>query len=314
MNAPASPPIAARPAPSRSAAWWKLQHRLAPYLFVSPFVLLFLTFQLYPLLRSVALSFHKTAGTRRQVWVGLANYEFLLRDNFFWFAVVNTVSYAAAFLVIQLPLSLGLAVLLNSPRVWARGLFRLAFFSTHLVGAAFVGILFAQLLNARYGLLNVALSTLLQRPVTVDWLGRPETAMFSVLMAGLWLSVGYGMVYFLAALQAVDRELYEAAAVDGAGRWARLWHVTLPGVRHVTWFLALFGLIGAMQMFELPYVLFGQGSGPANSGLTIVMYLYIHGFQAGDLGYAAAIGWILVVLIAGLALAQIRVARRRESA
>lgn len=319
MIVPVKTPRERRPTPTtgallHSAAWWRLQHRLAPYLFVLPFVLLFLVFQLWPLVRSVALSFHKTAGTRRQVWVGLANYEFLLRDQFFWFAVLNTVAYATAFLAIQLPLSFGLAVLLNSPRVRARGLFRLAFFSTHLVGAAFVGILFAQLLNARYGLLNVALGAILQRPVRIDWLGQPETAMLSVLLAGLWLSVGYGMVYFLAALQAVDRELYEAAAVDGAGRMARLWHVTLPGVRHVTWFLALFGLIGAMQMFELPYVLFGQGSGPANSGLTIVMYLYIHGFQAGDLGYAAAIGWMLVLLIAGLALAQLRLARRREGA
>ncbi|MCS7034216.1 MAG: sugar ABC transporter permease [Phycisphaerae bacterium] len=292
---------------------WQLQQRLAPYLFVSPFVLLFAAFLLWPLLRSLLLSLHKTVGSERQIFAGLDNYAFLLRDRFFWFAVVNTVGYALAFLLIQIPAALLLAVLLNSRRIRGRSLFRLAFFSTHLVGGAFVGIIFAQILNVRHGLLNTALSALLGRPVEIAWLSEPRLAMPSVLLAALWLSIGHGMVYFLAALQAVDRELYEAAAVDGAGRWGQFWNITLPGVWHVVTFLTLFGLIGAMQLFELPYILFGQSAGPGNAALTIVMYLYVYGIQSGDLGYAAAIGWMLVLLISGLAVAQWRIVRRREA-
>jgi ABC-type sugar transport system permease subunit len=294
------------------ANWWRLQHKLAPYLFVSPFVLLFVAFLLLPLMRSITLSFQRGGGSQRAEFVGVENYAFLLRDRYFWFAVANTVGYAIAFLSIQIPAALGLAVLLNSKCVHGRALFRLAFFATHLVGAAFVGIVFAQLLNPRYGLFNQLIGLIVPGEVTIDWLGRPRTAMLSVLFAGLWLSIGYGMVYFLAALQAVDREIYEAAAVDGAGRWSRFWHITLPGVRHVTAFLSLFGLIGAMQMFELPYVLFGQSAGPANSAITIVMYLYLYGFQAGDLGYASAVGWVLVGLILGLIVLQWLAFRRQE--
>jgi len=289
--------------------FWRLQHRLAPYLFISPFIILFCAFLLWPLARSLVLSCYKSAGPHRKYFVGLENYAFLLQDRFFWLAVGNTVGYALVFLAIQIPAALLLAVLLNSRRIVLRPIWRLAFFSTHLVGGAFVGILFIQILNPRYGLLNQSLSLLLRRPVEIQWLQEPKLAMVSVLLAGLWLYVGHAMVYYLAALQAVDRDLYEAAAVDGAGRVARFWHITLPGVRHVTAFLTLFGLIGTLQMFELPYLLHGQSAGPANSAMTIVTFLYIAGFQAGDLGLASAVGWILVLLTAGLALLHLRTAQ-----
>jgi ABC-type sugar transport system permease subunit len=122
------------------------------------------------------------------------------------------------------------------------------------------------------------------------------------------------MIYFLAALQSVDRELYEAAEVDGAGAWSKFWHVTLPGIRPVLTFMVLVGTIGAFQLFELPYVLF-QGPGPNNRGLTIVMYLFQYGFEFGDIGYASAVGWVLVLLIFALSLAQLITSRAgREEA
>jgi ABC-type sugar transport system permease subunit len=127
----------------------------------------------------------------------------------------------------------------------------------------------------------------------------------AILLAALYLSVGYGMIYFLAALQSVDRELYEAAEVDGAGRVQKFWHITLPGIKPVLLFLIMVGMIGALQLFELPYVLFG-GPGPNNRGLTIVMYLFGHGFEQGNLGYASAVGWALVALVATLSVIQLR--------
>src|SRR5262249_46013366 len=135
----------------------------------------------------------------------------------------------------------------------------------------------------RHGLVNRAIGALLPWVGTeIPWTAKPLLAMPAIVMAALWLSVGYGMIYLLAALQAVDRELYEAAQVDGAGRWARFHHVTLPSIAPVLRFLILVGVIGAFQLFELPYVLFGQSAGPAGFGITIVMYLFVTGFRVGD--------------------------------
>ena len=305
---------AALPTPTRSDVrqrqrWhlWSLQQRLAPHLFVAPFVVLFAVFIFWPLVRSLVLSTYQTIGSRREVFAGLRNYRFVLNDHYFWLAVANTVTYTVAFLCLQIPLSLGLALLLNSKRVLFRGAFRFAFFSTHLVGHVFVAVLFAQLLSPRSGLINLSIGKLIGRPVEISWLGNPNLALPSVLIASLWLSVGFGMIYFLAALQAVDPELYEAAEVDGASPWARFWHVTLPGIRPVMIFMVLVGTIGAFQLFELPWVLFQQSAGPDNRGLTIVMYLFQMGFQVNDLGLASAVGWLLVALILTVALAQLRV-------
>ena len=132
----------------------------------------------------------------------------------------------------------------------------------------------------------------------------------AVVLAALWISAGYAMVYFLAALQAVDRELYEAAEVDGAGKIAQFWHVTLPGIWPVLVFLILVGTIGAYQLFELPYVLFFNVW--TNFSVTIVIYLFQMGFESGDIGYASAIGWLLVVIIAIISLIQLRLTWSRE--
>jgi ABC-type sugar transport system permease subunit len=295
------------PVSAARGRWWAAQHRAAPYLFVSPFVILFLVFLVWPLARSLVLSTHKTVGPRHEVFAGLDNYRFILRDRYFWLAVTNTVAYTAAFLAIQIPLSLGLALLLNSPRVRGRAALRFAFFSTHLVGQVFVAVLFAQLLSPRRGLLNLALGALSGRPVEINWLGNPDLVLPSVLIAGVWLSVGFGMIYFLAALQAVDHALYEAAEVDGAGRWSQFWHVTLPGIRPVLVFMILVGTIGAFQLFELPWVMFNQSPGPDSRALTVVMYLFQAGFQLNDLGLASAVGWLLVAMILMVALAQVRI-------
>jgi ABC-type sugar transport system permease subunit len=291
--------------------WWKFQSRAAPYLFVSPFLIIFIVFLLYPLTRSFYLSFHRTFGPGHIAYVGLANYRFLLtHDLVFGLAVLNTALYTIAFLVIQIPLSLVVAILLNNPRIHLKSFFRFCFFSSYLVGQVFVGVIFFQFFSPA-GMVNHTLGAILRRPVTIPWLTSPTMVLPSILIAGLWLATGYGMVYFLAALQAVDRELYEAAHVDGAGPLGRFFHVTLPGIRHVLIFMILIGAIGGFQLFELPFVLL-QGPGPGARGMTIVMYLFIMGFNAGDLGYASAIGWILVAILLVLILARYRFFRFRE--
>jgi ABC-type sugar transport system permease subunit len=155
---------------------------------------------------------------------------------------------------------------------------------------------------------NHAVGAAINRPVNIPWLTSPYLAMPTVLIAGLWLSIGYGMIYFLAGLQAVDPELYEAAAIDGAHHWQSFVHVTLPGIRPIIAYVALVGAIGGFQLFELPYVLL-QGPGPGGSGLTIVMYLFSVGFGTGDLGYASAIGWTLVLILLAVSFSQVRLLR-----
>jgi ABC-type sugar transport system permease subunit len=301
-------PVRTFEAPRRQ--WlWRVQHRYAPYLFVAPFVVLFCVFLLYPLISSISLSLHKAAGPANIRWVGLNNYRFLFADSYFWIAVGNTMAYAAVFLPLQIAMSLGLALLLNSRIVRLRNYFRFAFFAPVLVGQVFVAVIFSLLLAQRHGLVNRFIGALMPWVGSeTNWIGHPTYARPAVVIASLWLTVGYGMVYFLAALQAVDRDLYEAAEVDGAGRWSQFWHVTLPGIRPVLMFMVLVGTIGALQLFELPYVLF-QGAGPNQSGLTVVMYLFMQGFDVGDIGYASAVGWMLVVMIFVLSLLQLKVMR-----
>ena len=286
--------------------YWRWQARRAPYLFMLPFGILFCVFMLYPLVWSVWLSLQKNAGPLASRFVGLANYRFLFTDRMFWLACMNTAVYAVLFLGLELPISLALACLLNSRRVRGRYVLRFAFFSTYLVGQVFLAVMAHVLLAPRHGLVNVVLGHLLPRVgPEINWSEKPLLAMPAIVLSSLWVSVGFAMIYWLAALQGVDRELYEAAEVDGAGPWTRFWHVTLPGIRPVAIFLLLVGTIAALSLFDLPFVFF-QGPGPGFAGMTIVMYLYEQGFVAGDIGYAAAVGWVLVFLILAITLVQIR--------
>jgi len=293
---------------SLSQHLWSAQHRFAPYLFLLPFIILFGVFFLYPLLRSVTMSLQISSGPALTRYVGLSHYRFLLRDWLFWLAVGNTILYAIAFLSLQIPLSLGLAMLLNSPFIRFRQCFRFAFFSSNLVGQVFVAMIFSLLLSPRQGLINRVFGWVLPGGVETNWRGDPHYAMAALVIATLWLSIGYAMIIFLAALQAVDPEQYEAAEVDGAGIWSRFRHVTLPGIRPVAIFLILVGTIAALSLFELPFVFF-QGPGPRFAGFTIVEYLYAQGFEAGDLGMASAVAWVLIILIFLVTLIQIKLTR-----
>lgn len=294
------------PQPSSAAAqrWWALQAKYSPYLFVAPFVILFAVFLIYPLVRSLVLSFHQTAGSMTR-FVGTRNYAFLPNDQLFWIGVLNTIGYTAALLVCQIPLALLLAILLNSRRLRMRNLFRFAFFAPALMGQVFVAVIFTLLL-ANNGPVNNAIRLVIPG-AELNWITSPILARPAVVIAALWLGTGFGMIYLLAALQSVDKELYEAADVDGAGRWSQFRHVTLPGIKPVLTFLILTGTIGGLQMFELPYVLF-NGPGPGQAGLTIVGYLFAW-LELGEMGTSAAIGWVLAAAVITISLFQIRMMR-----
>lgn len=295
--------------------YFMVQRRAAPYVFVAPFVVLFLLFGLYPLIQSLILSFYITNGPKSREYVGLANFVFLFKDQDFLQAVKNTSIFAFFSVFLQLPLSLGLALLLNSRLVTHRNFFRFSFFSPHLFGQVFVAVLFTVIFAPKFGLLNVmlfnflessGLNNIVQFQIDTKWLQNAALVMPALVLTSLWMYVGFNMIYFLAALQAVDKTLYEAAMVDGANAWQQFVHVTVPGIKPVAVFVLVLSTIGSFQLFELPYVMLGNSAGPEGAGRTIVMHLYDQGFQTGDLGYASAIGWSLAIGVMFVAVIQIK--------
>jgi ABC-type sugar transport system permease subunit len=287
----------------------------APWFFLAPFALLFLLFVAWPLIRSLSLSLEQTYGPSTSKFVGLRNFSYLFQDPHFWKALRNTATFTLGSLVLQMPLALGLALLLNRPKLRGRAAFRLIFFAPSLVGLAFVALLVAQVFDKRTGLVNLALHTLIPA-WNLDYPWLEEHVMAMLILAGLWLYTGFNMVYFLAALQNVSPDLLDAANIDGADRWQRFRYVILPEIRPITSLVVLLSVAGSFQLFELPFIIYnatGNPGGPNESALTIVMYLYQTGFLVGDLGYASAIGWVLALLLMTVAMGQRWLARKEES-
>lgn len=275
-----------------------MKPRYAPYFFLAPFFTLFTVFMVYPLFDSIRLSTYSVRGMRSQTFVGLENIERLLADPLFWTALWNTAYFAAGSLLLQLPVALALALLLSNARLKGRNLFRLSFFSPVLISGVFIAVIFYLLYDRRYGLVNRVLG------FEIQWLQDPDLVMPALVLAGVWRWAGFNMVYFLAGLQSIRQELYEAAAVDGAGPWQSFVHVTIPALKPVIAFVVITSMIGSFQLFDLPYVL--TEGGPGNASMTMVMYLYKHGFEFINLGYAATIGWALAVIIGVISIIQVR--------
>jgi len=281
------------------------QHpRWVPYFFLGPFFLIFGVFIAYPMLLSAFMAFQQNAGPSVSEPVGLKNFAWMAQDPAFWTAVKNTTIFALASVFIQLPASLGLALLLNSDKIRGRALWRMIFFAPVLVGLPFVAVLAGLIFEKNNGLLNVTLHWLFGFDIEFPWL--QEYVMPSLIVAAFWMYVGFNMIYFLAALQNVNKDLLEAAQVDGANAWQRFVNVTLPAIKPVAAFVVLLSLIGSFQLFELPFALLNNGFGPDDAGLTVVGYLYGKAFQNGDLGTGAAVGWILTLIVFAVSLAQIR--------
>ena len=286
--------------------------RRTPWGFLSPYLLLTLVFFIYPFINAIILAFHQTNGPKSKVFVGWKNFTFVLRDGDFHTAFWNTTIYALASICVQLPLSLGFAMLLNAKKDKLKGIFRLILFSPHLVGQVFVGIIFALLFMPRHGLFNRFLQRLIFWGLEREWLSYPALVMPALIIVSMWMYVGFNMIYFLAALQNVDQELTEAAMIDGANAWHRFWTVTVPAIKPVAVFVVIMSTIGSYQLFEMPYAML-QGYGPKNAGLTIVGYLYRTAFETGDLGTGAAIGWVLALIIFTFSMAQMAIVRSVET-
>lgn len=294
---------AGRAARRTHTTWWERnQRRVAPYIFISPFYILFLLFFVGPALFAFLLSFTAWNGVDPIHWLGLRNYTELLGDATFRLTIVNTLWYMGSSLLVVCPLALLLAVLLNAGFLRGKAFFRTVFFIPVVTSTVIIAIMFLLIYDRDYGLLNAALQLTGLQPI--DFLGSPDKSKVAIIGLIIWRWTGFTMIYFLAGLQSIPREMHEAAWIDGANHWQSFLHITLPLLRPVITFVAVIVLIGSSQIFEEPYIL--THGGPSDSSLSIVQYLYRVGFEFLRLGYASAIGVALFVVIFGLSLLQMR--------
>jgi multiple sugar transport system permease protein len=239
--------------------------------------------------------------------VGLGNYAALLADPLFWQAVRNTLYFVIVGAPLSIAASLGAALLLDSRLARFKGFFRTALFAPVVTTLVAVAVIWRYLLHARYGLINYALSGLGLGPI--DWLGDPRWAMPAIILFAVWKNFGYNMIIFVAGLQTIPEDLYEAARIDGASAWGRFWHVTLPGLAPAVLLVSLLTIAGYLQLFAEPYVM-TQG-GPAQSTVSVLYFMYEQGFKWWNLGTASAVAFLLFVLMLAVTLAQLAIARRR---
>lgn len=288
------------------------QDRLAPYAFVSPFYILFIIFFLVPTVAALALGFFKWNALGTPEFFALRNYDHMVKDPIFWKAVSNTAFYAAASLFVVAPLALLEAMALNAKRLRFKTLWRALYFAPIVTSTVAISLVFRLLYNTDYGLINQFIVWLGGSPI--PWMESPGYTKIAVMGVVVWRWTGLLAIYFLAGLQSISEELYEAAAIDGASGWQRFVNITLPMLRPVILFVGIIVLIGSMQIFDDPQILYGNATpgGPGNFALSIVQYLYNQGIQQQLFGYASAIGSVLFLVIFVLSLVQLRVLRGND--
>ncbi|GAA2834773.1 carbohydrate ABC transporter permease [Nonomuraea rubra] len=282
------------------------------YAFIAPTGLGLAIFYLWPVLQTAYFSFTEWGAFGGHTWTGLENYTRLIADPEVGRAVLNTLTYTVLGLL-GIPLAIVFAALLNRPKLGGVTLYRTAFFLPVVTMPVAVAMLWRWLYNGDYGLINQVLALAgIDGP---NWIADPATALYALIVVGVWSSVGYNLIIFLAGMQAIPKELYEAASMDGAGRVRQFFRITLPMLSPTAFFISIVSVIGSLQLFDLVFVMTGSGqaarANPAYSRLqTVVQLFYERAFVTNDRGYAAAIVMALLVLIAVLTVLQFRLQRR----
>jgi len=278
----------------------------AGLLFASPWFIGFGVFLAGPLLSALYFSFCEYSVLKAPVWIGLTNYQNLVQDELFWKSLTNTLLYALFAIPLGTFTALGLAILLNA-KVRGQAWYRTFFFLPSLVPAVPLSVLWLWMFNGDYGLINTFLGYLgVKGPA---WLSDPTWSKPALVMMSLW-GVGNAMVIYLAGLQEVPKQLYEAADLDGATPWQRTKNVTLPMLSPVILFNVVMAMIGSLQVFTQPYIMF-PGGRPDRSTYFYSMYLYDNAFQYLKMGYASAMGWVMFLIILVLTMTALRVSERR---
>ena len=292
------------------------------YFFVLPFVIVFCIFSVYPVLRTLYFSFTnaKIAGVGVTSWVWFDNYKRVFTDKFFWRALLNTVRIWGVNIVLQLGLAFLLTIVFSDIKYKIKGLgiFRVVYYLPNLIAATSVAFLFQTLLDWRYGTFNQIIAGIYRlfgaNYTPVDWLGSSATAGVTIAVISSWMWFGNSFIMLMAGVQGISKDYFEAAAIDGAGRWIVFGKITLPLLRPMLLYVAITSLIGGLQMFDLPYLMSSPSGASYNSVYTVVMYLYKFGFTTGttQTGYASAIAYVLFLIILAVSAIQLKVFNNDE--
>ncbi|KZN23390.1 sugar ABC transporter permease [Haladaptatus sp. R4] len=275
---------------------------LSWYAIVLPKVFIFAAVLLIPFLGAFYVSLHQWEPlAQSHPFVGIDNYVRLVQDPIFWDALINTAGYSLALLVFDVPIALGLALLLNM-NLRGTKFYSAAIFLPVVTSWVVVSLIWSWIYNPQYGLLNTMLGTI--GLPQLSWLQSSKTALASIALMSIWKHIGFNMVIFLAGLKGIPDDLYEAAIIDGANRWERFRYVTLPLLKPTTFFVFIVTLVFSFRVYTQVYVM--TNGGPVHSTYTIVYYFWQTGFQQFEMGYASAIAVVLFLLVFGLSVLQQR--------
>ena len=270
------------------------------WIFIAPFLIVFVTFSIYPVLRTLYLSFTDYSGFNQPTWTGLTNYTRVFKDKLFWEAFGNTLKIWGVNIVLQLGIAFLLTIVFSDIKYRIRGLsvFRAMFYLPNLIAATSVAFLFKTLLDWKFGSVNQILTGLGIVDAPVDWLGTPVLLRTVVGVIGAWMWFGNSFIMLMAGVQGINGDYFEAAAIDGAGRWKIFGSITLPLLRPILIYVAITSLIGGLQIFDIPYLVSLGNQKMTRSVNTAVMHLYNMAFKNRQIGYAGALAFILFFIIA----------------
>jgi len=284
---------------------WKLRQNMAPYIFISPFFVIFSLFMLYPFIFSFVISFSEWNGIGEIKWIGFNNYVKLARDEIFIQSIVNGIIIFFMYVPLMLFLALVLAVILNNNEVKFRGFFRTTIFIPNITSVVAVSFVFALIFDTKYGFLNMILNKL--GIESISWLGTQLGARVAVSSLVTWRWLGYNMVLMLAGLQNISKELFEAADIDGASKVQSFFRITIPLMKPVILFCTVLSTIGTFSLFTEPMLL--TGGGPMYKTITPVLYIYRESFQYLRMGYASSVAYIYFILMFVFTLLQFRLSK-----
>lgn len=300
--------VAPKAATDRAAArrWSRAKSTLNAYLYLVPTLLGLLIFSAGAIIASFFISFTNWQLVLPPVWIGLKNYRNLWELPEFWQVLRNTVYYTVGYVPLALVIPLLMALLVNQ-KIRGITFFRTTYFLPVVTSGVAIALVWGWMYNPSFGMINFLLDKLFG--ITGPrWLSDPNWAMPSLILIGVWHSSGYNMVIYLAGLQGIPQELYEAARMDGAGWWAQFRHITIPLITPTTFFILVLSIIGSFQVWTITYLL-TQG-GPANATLTLSYYIYQQGFQWFHMGFAASLAYILFAIVFVVTMVQMKLQKQ----
>ena len=284
-----------------------INRKTIPYVMIAPIVVIFALFMIYPILRSLYLSFFELVSGSYE-FVGFQNYARLFKDETFWKRLFNT----CIFLIVQVPIMIGgallIAVAIEQKFIKGRAFFRTTIFLPSVTALVAYALVFKVLLNGDHGLINFVIEMLGGKGV--NWFYEEWPARFAIIISITWRWLGYNMIILMAGIQSISNDLMEAADIDGATFWDKLFYITIPMVKPIILFCTITSTIGTLQLFDEPYIL--TAGGPNYATITMGQYLYDNGFRYLKFGYASAIGYVMTVIIALLSVFQFKATKEED--